>query len=143
MMMMGVMLIGFAQRQVPMSDFYPSQMIYEQLTPAQVEQMRSEDPAGLLLMNYKMVNSAVVIAKPLDGEVKQMGSLEKYLPAGMSYNEDEIIRNGAINPFKWQLPQDKTQWCVYQMRRSGYFVAVPPETVFNERSQAFLRAYGY
>ena len=106
---MGVMLIGFAQRQVPMSDFYPSQMIYEQLTPAQVEQMRSEDPAGLLLMNYKMVNSAVVIAKPLDGEVKQMGSLEKYLPAGMSYNEDEIIRNGAINPFKWQLPQDKTQ----------------------------------
>ena len=52
MMMMGVMLIGFAQKQVPMSDFYPSQMIYEQLTPAQVEQMRSEDPAGLLLLNY-------------------------------------------------------------------------------------------
>ena len=142
MVLAGVVAFGFAQQQ-KLAHFYPSQMIYEQLTPTQVEQMRSENPADLLQMNYRLVNSAVVIAKPLDGDVKQMSSLEKYLPEGMSYDEDEIIRNGALNPYKWKLPQDKTQWCVYPMRRSGYFVAVPPETVFNERMQAFLKSYGF
>lgn len=142
MMLTGVLALGFAQKQT-MTYFYPTQMIYEQLTPAQVEQMKSENPAGLLQLNYQLVNSAVVIAKPLDGEVKQMGNLDKYVPEGVSYDEEEIIRNGALNPFKWKLPQDKTQWCVYRMHRSGYYVAVPPETVFNERMQAFLKSYGF
>lgn len=143
MMVMGVALIGFAQRQVPMSDFYPSEMIYEQLTPAQVEQMRTDNPAELLRLNYTLVNSILVIEKPLDGETNQMGQLDKYVPEGMVYNEDEIIRSGSLNPYKWKLPQDKTQWNVFSLKRSGYYVIVVPETVFNQRLQAFIKSYGY
>ena len=142
MMMMGVMAFCFAQ-QKPLDNFYPSQMIYEQLTPAQVEQMRASNPAELLRLNYTLVNSILVVEKPLDGDAHQMGLLEKYAPKGMAYNEDEIIRSGSLNPNKWQLPQDKTRWNVFTLKRSGYYVIVPPETVFNQRLQAFLKSYGY
>lgn len=142
MMMMGALVFCFAQQRT-LVDFYPSEKIYEQLTPTQVEQMRSENPAELLRLNYVLVNSILVIDKPLDGETHQMGKLENYLPEGMVYDEDEIVRRGSLNPFKWQLPQDKTLWNVFTLRRSGYYVIVPPETVFNQRLQAFIKSYGY
>lgn len=142
MVMMGAMVFCLAQ-QKPLTDFYPSQMIYEQLTPAQVEQMRTDNPAELLRLNYTLVNSILVTEKPLDGDARQMGALEKYLPEGIAYNEDDIIRSGSLNPYKWQLPQDKTQWNVFTLKRSGYYVIVPPETVFNARLQTFLKSYGY
>ena len=143
MMMVGAMVFCFAQQQRPLVDFYPSEKIYEQLTPAQVEQMRTDNPAELLRLNYTLVNSILVTEKPLDGDARQMGALEKYVPKGMANNEDEIIRSGSLNPYKWQLPQDKTQWNVFTLKRSGYYVIVPPETVFNARLQAFLKSYGY
>lgn len=143
MMTMGLLLMSFAQRQVPMSEFYPADMIYEYLTPAQVEQLKSENPAELLRINYTMANTAVIVSKPIDGDLQQMGRLENFLPEGMTYNEDEIIHQGALNPFKWHLPQDMNKWNVYSLRQEGYYVVVVPKTIFNDRVQAFIKSYGY
>lgn len=140
---MSVMLVGFAQRQIPMSEFYPSEMIYEQLSHEQVEQMKTSNPVELLSMNYLMVNTAVVIGKPIDGNTQAMKPLDQYVPAGMSYDEEEIIRTGALNPYKWDLPQDKYRWNIFPLHRAGYYVVVAPETELDARLQAYLRSCGF
>lgn len=141
MVMMGLVLVGFSQRQLPMSEYVVSDALYTELSASQVEQMRSDNPAELIRMNYTMVNKAVVVSKLWDGNLQQMGTLEQYLPAGMTYLEEEIIKNGMVNPYKWNLPQDDYRYNVFKLRRNGFYVVVLPKTVLEERIQAQLKSY--
>lgn len=144
LMMMGFMLIGFSQqRQLPMSEYYVSDILQAEMTEAQIEQMRANDPAGLMRMNYTIVNAAVVTSKLWDGNLQQMGTLEQYLPEGMTYDEEAIIRTGSVNMYKWKLPQDDNRYNVFKMRRSGYYVIVLPKTLLEERVQAHINCYKF
>lgn len=144
MMMMGLMLIGFAQqRQLPMSEYVVSDLLQAEMTDAQIEQMRASDPAGLMRMNYTISNAATVTTKLWDGNLQQMGTLEQYLPDGMTYDEESIIRTGSVNMYKWNLPQDEYRYNVYKLRRSGYYVVVLPKTVLEERVQAHIHSYRF
>ena len=143
MVMMGLVLVGFSQRQLPMSEYVVSDALYTELSASQVEQMRSDNPAELIRMNYTMMNKAVVVFKLWDGNFQQMGSLEQYLPAGMTYLEEEIIQKGIVNPYKWNLPQDDYRYNVFKLRRNRAYVVVLPKTVLEERIQAQLKSYVY
>jgi len=143
MFMMGALLIGFAQRQLPMSEYVVSDILLSEMTEAQVEQMRANDPAGLIRMNYTMVNAAVVVNKLWDGNFQQMGALEQYLPEGMVYDEAAILKRGGVNMYKWNLPQDEYRYNVYKMRTSGFYIVVLPKTVLEERVQANIRSYQF
>lgn len=143
MLMMGLMLIGFSQRQQPMSEYVVSQDLMQKLSPAKVEQMRSENPAELIRMNYTLLNKAVVVSKLWDGNLQQMGTLEQYLPKGVSYLEEDIIQHGFVDPYIWDLPQDDYRYNVFKLRRSGWYVVVLPKTVLEERVQAQLKSYSY
>ena len=144
MMVMSLMLIGFSQqRQMPMSEYVVSDVLTEQLTPAQVEQMRANNPAELIRMNYTVLNAAVVVAKLWDGNLQQMGTLEQYLPQGMTYNEEEIIHRGSINQYQWNLPQDDNRYNVFKLRRNGFYVIVLPKTLLEERIQAQINLYKF
>ena len=78
MLLMSVMLIGFSQqRQQPMSKYVVSQDLIQKLSSEKVEQMRSENPAELIRMNYCLINTAVVTSKLCDGNIMQMGNLEQ------------------------------------------------------------------
>ena len=133
MMMMGLMLITFAQRQQPMSEYAVSQDLIQKLSPAKVEQMRLENPAELIRMNYTLINKAVVVGKLWDGNLKHMGMLEDYLPKGMTYLEEDIIKNGYVDPYIWNLPQEDYRYNVFKLRRNGWYVVVLPKTVLEER----------
>ena len=144
MLMMGVMLIGMAQqRQLPMSEYVVSDVLLTELTEAQVEQMRANDPAGLMRMNYTIVNAATVTYKLWDGNLQMMGTLEQYLPKGMTYEEESIIQTGSVNMYKWNLPQDDYRYNVFKLRRSGVYVVVLPKTVLEERVQAHIHSYKF
>jgi hypothetical protein len=143
MMMMGLMLIGFAQRQLPMSEYVVSQDLMQKLTPAKVEQMRLENPAELIRMNYTLNNAAVVVPKLWDGNLQQMGTLEQYLPEGVAYLEEDLIQKGYVDPYIWNLPQDDYRYNVFKLRRNGWYVVVLPKTVLEERVQAQLKSYSY
>ena len=144
MIMMGAMLISFAQqRQLPMSEYVVSDVLRSEMTEAQIEQMRANDPAGLMRMNYTIVNAATVTSKLWDGNLQQMGMLEQYLPKGITYDEDAIIRTGSVNMYKWNLPQDDYRYNVFKMRRSGFYVVVLPKTVLEERVQAHINCFKF
>lgn len=144
MLLMSVVLIGFSQqRQQPMSKYVVSQDLIEKLSAAQVEQMRSENPAELIRMNYSLINTAVVTSKLWDGNFLQMGTLEQYLPQGVSYVEEDIIRRGYVDPYVWNLPQDDYRYGLFKLRRNGWYVVVLPKTLLEERVQAQLNLYSY
>ena len=48
MMMMGAMLIGFAQKHIPMSEYYVSPELSKEITAAKVEDLRANNPAELV-----------------------------------------------------------------------------------------------
>lgn len=144
MLLMSVMLIGFSQqRQQPMSKYVVSQDLIQKLSYEQVEQMRSENPAGLIRMNYCLINTAVVTSKLWDGNIMQMGTLEQYLPQGVSYVEEDIIQKGYVDPYVWNLPQDDYRYTAFKLRRNGWYVVVLPKTVLEQRVQAQLNSYSY
>lgn len=143
MMMMGLILIGFSQRQLPMSEYAVSEDLIQKLSSAKVEQMRSENPAELIRMNYTLINKAVVVSKLWDGNLQLKGTLEEYLPAGVSYLEEDIIQHGFVDPYIWNLPQDDYRYNVFKLRRNGWYVVVLPRTVLEERVQAQLNSYSY
>ena len=143
MLLMSVMLIGFSQRQVPVSKYVVSQDLTEKLTSARVEQMRTEDPAGLIRMNYTLTNAAVVVSKLWDGNFQQMGTLDQYLSSGQSYAEESIIQKGYVDNYVWNLPQDDYRYNVYKLRRNGWYVVVLPKTVLEQRVQAQLNLYSF
>lgn len=143
MMMMSLVLIGFSQRQLPVSEYVVSQDLMQKLTPAKVEQMRSENPAELIRMNYTLNNKIVVISKLWDGNFQQMGMLEQYLPEGETYLEEDIIARSYVDPYIWNLPQDDYRYNLFKLRRNGWYVVVLPRTVFEERLQAHLNSYSY
>jgi hypothetical protein len=143
MMMMSLMLITFAQRQQPMSEYAVSQDLIQKLSPAKVEQMRLENPAELIRMNYTLINKATVVGKLWDGNLQHMGMLEQYLPEGMTYLEEDIIKKGYVDPYIWNLPQEDYRYNVFKLRRSGWYVVVLPKTVLEERVQAQLKSYSY
>jgi len=144
MLLMSVMLIGFSQqRQQPMSKYVVSQDLIQKLSYEQVEQMRSENPAELIRMNYCLINTAVVTSKLWDGNIMQMGTLEQYLPQGVSYVEEDIIQKGYVDPYVWNLPQDDYRYTAFKLRRNGWYVVVLPKTVLEQRVQAQLNSYSY
>ena len=143
MMMMGVMLIGFAQQHIPMSEYYVTPQLAEEITSATVEDLRANNPEELVRVNYTMFNYALVIGKLWDGNFQQMGTLEQYLPKGMSYVEEDIIQKGYVNPYKWNLPQDDYRYNLFKLRRSGYYVVVMPKNVWEERLNAHIHQYGF
>lgn len=144
LLMMSVLLIGFSQqRKLPMSEYVVSQHLIQKLSSAQVEQMRSENPAELIRMNYTLTNKAVVVQKLWDGNFLQMGTLEQYLPEGMTYLEEEIIQNSFVDPYVWNLPQDEYRYTLFKLRRNGWYVIVVPGKDFEERVQAQLNSYSY
>jgi hypothetical protein len=142
-MMMGLMLIGFAQRQMLLSEYYVTPQLAEEITAAKVADLRANNPAELLRVNYTMFNFAVVTTKLWDGNLQQMGMLEQYLPEGTTYLEEDIIQKGYVNPYKWNLPQDMYRYNVYKLRRSGYYVIVMPKVTWDERLNAHLQQYGF
>ncbi|MBQ1780700.1 MAG: hypothetical protein II001_04630 [Bacteroidales bacterium] len=144
MLLMSVMLIGFSQqRQQPMSKYVVSQDLIQKLSSEKVEQMRSENPAELIRMNYCLINTAVVTSKLWDGNIMQMGTLEQYLPQGVSYVEEDIIQKGYVDPYIWNLPQDDYRYTAFKLRRNGWYVVVLPKTLLEQRVQAQLNSYSY
>lgn len=142
-MMIGLMLIGFAQRQLSVNDYFVTPQLAEEITSAKVEDLRANNPAELIRVNYTMFNTAVVTSKLWDGNLQQMGTLEQYLPKGMTYLEEDIIQKGYVNPYKWNLPQDDYRYNVFKLRRNGYYVVVLPKVTFEERLNALLHQYGF
>lgn len=140
---MGLMLIGFAQRQMLLSEYNVTPQLAEEITAAKVADLRANNPAELLRVNYTMFNFAVVTTKLWDGNFQQMGMLEQYLPEGTTYLEEDIIQKGYVNPYKWNLPQDMYRYNVYKLRRSGYYVIVMPKVTWDERLNAHLQQYGF
>ena len=143
MMMMGLMLIAFSQRTLPVSEYFVTPQLAEEITSAKVEDLRANDPAELIRVNYTMFNYALVTTKLWDGNFQQMGMLEDYLPKGMTYLEEDIIQKGYVNPYKWNLPQDPYRYNLFKLRHSGYYVIVLPKTTFEERLNAHLHQYGF
>ena len=140
---MGLMLVSFAQRQMLLSEYHVTPQLAEEITSAKVEDLRVNNPAELLRVNYTMFNFAVVTNKLWDGNFQQMGMLEQYLPEGTTYLEEDIIQKGYVNPYKWNLPQDTYRYNVYKLRRSGYYVIVMPKVTWDERLNAHLQQYGF
>lgn len=143
MMMMGAMLIGMAQqRQLPMSEYVVSKELMDYLTPAKVEQMRANQPAELIRMNYIMLNGAKLVTKEIGGNTHDMGYLKDYTPAGVVYNEAEILAKSWLNPFVWNLPQDQYRTNIFKLKNSDYFIVVLPSSVMNERIYAQMQQFG-
>jgi hypothetical protein len=94
-------------------------------------------------MNYCLINTAVVTSKLWDGNIMQMGTLEQYLPQGVSYVEEDIIQKGYVDPYVWNLPQDDYRYTAFKLRRNGWYVVVLPKTVLEQRVQAQLNSYSY
>lgn len=143
MMFASVMYFGYSQRILPMSEYYVTPQLAEEITSAKVEELRANNPAELLRVNYTMFNYALVVGKLWDGNFQQMGMLEEYLPEGMTYNEEEMIQKGYVNPYKWNLPQDTYRYNIFKLRRSDYYVVVMPKVTWEERLNAHLRQYGF
>lgn len=143
MMLMGVMLVGFAQQHIPMSEYYVSPQLAKEITTAKVEDLRANNPAELVRTQYTMFNYALVTSKLWDGNFQEMGMLEQYLPEGMKYVEEEIIQNGYVNPYKWNLPQDTYRYNLFKLRHSGFYVVVMPKVTWEERLNAHLHQYGF
>ena len=143
MMMMGVMLFCFAQEHIPFGQYYVAPEFTEEFGASKVEDLRANQPAELVRMHYTMFNYALVIGKLWDGNFQQMGMLEQYLPKGMAYNEDELIKKGYVNPFKWNLPQDTYRYNLFKLRNSEYYVVVMPKVTWEERLNAHLHQYGF
>ena len=142
-MMICAAFIGVAQQQIPFSQYYVDPKFAEEIAPAKVEDLRANNPAELVRMHYTMFNYALVIEKLWDANFQQMGMLEKYLPKGMTYVEEELIQKGYVNPYKWNLPQDEYRYNLFKLRRSGYYVVVMPKNVWTERLNAHLHQYGF
>lgn len=142
MFLMSLMLITFAQRQLPMSEYVVCAELIQELTPSRVEQLRAENPAELIRLNYTRINGALLAIKPVGGNTQDMGYLKQYVPEGVTYNEDEIIANGGVNILLWNLPRDQYRTNVFKLQKNGYTVVVNPISVMEERIAAQCQVYG-
>lgn len=143
MMMMGLMLAGFSQQSIPFNQYYVDPKFAEEIAPVNVEELRANNPAELVKMHYTMFNYALVAGKLWDGNFQQMGTLEQYLPEGMTYLEEDIIQKGYVNPYKWNLPQDEFRYNLFKLRRSDYYVVVMPKVTWEKRLNAHLQQFGF
>lgn len=132
-----------AQQRQSLSDFVPSDVLTEYLTPLQIDSMLAANPAGLLRMNRTIYSYAMVIDKLWDEDFNDMGYLDQYLPKGMQYSEQDIIAYGCINPYIWKLPMDKSKYNLFKLHRSGYYVVVMPETEMEARVRAYMQQFGF
>lgn len=129
-------------RTMSVQDFVVSDALREHLSNAQIESMRAENPAQLIMMDRTSYAYSLVVNKLWEEDFNQMGYLEDYLPKGMSYSEDEIIDKGYVNPYIWKLPQDNTKYNLFKMRKNGYYVVVMPKEELEKRIEAQLKQYG-
>lgn len=131
----------YAQRSV--QEFVVNERMYEQFSKTEIEQMRQNDFAQLFKLNFKMNNYAMVSAKLSDENYKIMGSVQQYAKEGVVTNEEQIIRDGYLNPFLYDFPQDDFRVNVFTFSKEGYYVLVIPKIWYNERVNAQLNEYGF
>lgn len=138
---MTCLIAGYAQRSV--QDFVVNERMYTQFSKTEIEQMRQNDFVQLFKLNYKMNNYAMVSAKLTDENYKIMGSVQQYAKEGVVTNEEQIIRDGYLNPFLYDFPQDDFRVNVFTFSKDGYYVLVIPKVWYNEREKAQLNEYGF
>lgn len=134
-------IVSYAQRSV--QEFAVSERMYEQFSKTEIEQMRQNDFAQLFKLNFKMNNYAMVSAKLSDENYKIMGPVQQYAKAGVVTNEEQIIRDGYLNPFLYDFPQDDFRVNVFTFSKEGYYVLVIPKIWYDERVKAQLNEYGF
>lgn len=131
----------YAQQSI--KDLVINPLMYEQFGQTQIEKYMQTDPAELIRLNYKMANYACVAGKMIDGDYQILGSPDQYANPGVQVDEEEIIRNGYLNPFQYQFPQDDYKCNVFPLHHNGYYVFVLPKNIYDERVNAQLHRFGF
>lgn len=142
-LLISLVMTGFSQvSKLSKSEFVMNDRMHEVFSQSQLDDMYNNDFDVLFRLNYKMNNFARLSTKGVEG-ANEMGFIDQYAKKGVSVNEGKIVREGALNPFDFDFPQDEIKYNVFKLHTNGYYVIVPPKARFEADVEANLQQFVY
>lgn len=117
----------------------------EILGASKVSDLSANNPKQLLIehinLNYYCY-VALKMSEP-EGTYIMKDELRNHLKAGKSCNYQDIISNGALNRYDFDLEQHAFMATVYPMGNTGAYIIVNSKQWFEEQKRAVLSEYGF
>lgn len=141
--MVSLVFVGFCQ--TTQRDIKVDPMLYSVMTPAQVEDMRTNNPKQLVIENFKTSYYCFLALKMTEpeGTFNMKDDLKNHIKVGKLCDYQSIIQTGCINPNDYNLEQDPYRLNVYPMGTTGAYIIVFSKMLFDQNLQAKLREYGF
>ncbi len=132
-----------AQAQYSRPDIQVDPRLNEVLGESQINDLRANNPKKLVEENCNLISYCFFAAKLINDPTYQMkGELKNYVKAGKSCDYQEIIKNGAINRYDYNLEQDLYKQNVYPLGNTGTYIIVFSKEMFDNTLKAYYRVYG-
>lgn len=130
----------WAQEVAPAKTVTPTKMVQE-IMPNK-EKLESGGPQGVLNMNYYGLNCCYVTDQiPENSQV--IAPLVSVIKGAFVYDRAQILRDKKINPYKFDLLQDKEKYNIYTIENSKFVVVVRPLTEYEKEKADYFKQYGY
>ncbi len=117
----------------------------EILGASKVSDLSAHNPKQLLIehinLNYYCY-VALKMSEP-EGTYIMKDELKNHLKTGKSCNYQDIISNGALNRYDFDLEQHAFMTTVYPMGNTGAYIIVNSKQWFEEQKRAVLSEYGF
>ena len=135
-----LLIFSVAQNQT----IHVDDMLYKHFGAQQVEKWRADNPKQLVIENYNLVGYCFLAMKMTEeeGTYQIKGELKNVVKPGVDCDYNQIVRNGCINRYDFNLEQDPFKQNVYTLGETGAYLIVLSKATFDNNLNAALREYG-
>lgn len=142
---MALFLLFGAYAQQTKKEIKVDPRLTEILGAAKINDLRANNPKQLLIehinLNYYCF-FALKMTEP-EGTFIMKDDLKNHVKAGKNCNYQDIISNGAINRYDFNLEQHEFLNTVYPLGNTGAYIIVTSKQRFEEQKRAVLSEYGF
>lgn len=137
-LMMSILLVTSAQTTP--KKITPDPMLYEVYTAEKINAYMDYSPEKIVELNYYAQNFCYV-SKEKPSNAKEMGDISDVKRPNMEIDIQSIIVKKKINSLLYNLQQGITEYHVYDIGTTGWYVIVYPENIFLERKNEYTKQY--
>jgi hypothetical protein len=142
---MALFLLFGAYAQQAKKEIKVDPRLTEILGAAKVNDLRANNPKQLLIEHINLNYYCFLAMKmsETEGSFIMKDDLKNYVKDGKSCNYEDIISNGAINRYDFDLEQHPFLTTIYPLGNTGAYIIVASKQRFDEQKRAYLSEYGF
>jgi hypothetical protein len=137
------LLLG-AYAQQPKREIIVNPLLIEKIGADKVNELRMTNPRQLIIENIELTHFCSLVAKlgEPDETYKMMGELKNFVKEGKTCDYQDIINNGYIDRYDFQIQSHPTLTTIYTLGNTGYYLFVQSEEWMEEHKRAVIADYG-